>query len=1018
MNGDRIKHFREESGYTQEKLASELGVSRQTVALMESGRYNPSLKICLRLASLLNRSLDDLFGNEGGIPLDNEDLLAILDIGSTATKAVLLKRKEDTWDVIADSYVKTTVEEPDNDVTAGVLEALRELNKQFKGKKLVTSSGKPALPLLATSSAGGGLQIAVFGVSSTDTGEVASHAANGAGGVILRRFTVDDELPVIERMRFLHDIHPDMILLAGGVDGGNIASVIRLAEILALSEPTTKYSHQERPPVVFAGNKGARELALKTLKDFDCHVTENLRPTLETTNIFPAQSAIHDLFLHHVMEKAPGYKKLKKWADDRILPTPAAVEKILSLYGETQHKNVVLADMGGATTDLFSNIIGEYNRTVAANIGMSYSLGQILKEAGEEKVSERFQPSVTAELIRNYCGNKMIYPVRIPHKDWEIQIEQHMAVLGLQLAWEQHQKANFKLKRVGLLDRRRKEAAYDPFAEVLSIRDTPKLFQYTDIDLFVGAGGVLSHVRHQAEALHILIDGFLPEGVTTLAVDQGFHSPHFGMLSTLFPTEALEAFVRSSLNEVAYVLAPLGKYDEKKTALTLIKDDGALSSDIPWGALAYYPQGLKAKIVLSKNVSLGDQQGEMALNSKIPVVIDCRGRGKYFNGRPFTDYVTLYTHETPPVCKAPAVDEAHHTPAEYDKTLLVRRRLPYKGEILVKEGESVLPDTPVGENNMTPPRVFLVDLHRLLGYDVNASNEDLKAGLVIRAGDTVSSQDVIFDGHIKKHKYLLRTPVRGRVMAIEDNGIIILEEIQDYSVKPVTIPVASLLNTKPKHMKGFLAVKEGDFVEKGIHLVKFSPLTSSLREMSELRAPVTGIVKEVNVIKGTVTLQYDFETFRLPAFVKGTVKEVIPGYEALIETKGDVLNGRIGFGHEHWGLLSSWEDPDKKGKILFFNGAVTQEQLIRCRDENAAGLVAPSMSLTHWRDFYGEELGVAITGDEDIPFTLLLTKGFGESSFEQKTLEFLESRISRLSSVSGRTQIRAGVIRPFLLVSR
>lgn len=1013
MDGERIRKYRESAGYTQESLASELGISRQTVALIEGGRYNPSLKICLKMAQIFGRSLDDLFGSSGRDPLENEEAFAVVDIGSTATKAVLLTKEGKQWVVAADSYVKTTVEDPENDVTAGVSAALREIDTRYKGKKILTSAGKPTIPLLATSSAGGGLQIAVFGISSTDTGEVASQSANGAGGVILRRFTIDDELPVIERMRFLHDIHPDMILMAGGIDGGNIAGVVRLAEILALSEPTMKYSRQERPPVVFAGNSNARDLVTKTLDGFECHVTENIRPSLDKTNIFPAQASIHHLFLNHVMEKAPGYPKLKKWAGEHILPTPVGVEKILSLYGELKRKNVVMADMGGATTDIFSNIIGEYNRTVAANIGMSYSLGQIFKEAGEEKTSGRLEAPLSCDTVRRYCGNKMLYPTRLPEKEWEIEAEQHMAVLGLQLAWEQHQKTNFRLMKVGFLDRRRRDPSYDPFAEVLAIRNTPKSFQFTDIDLFIGSGGVLSHTRQDAEAIHMLLDGFLPQGITTLAVDKGFRSPHFGILSTLTPTEALDAFIRTSLREIAYVLAPNGKYDEKKSALTLIREDGAVASEVAWGSLLFYPQGLKARVIPAKNVSLDKNGSEFSIDSALPVVIDCRGRGRSYNGKPFTAYVPLYQRETEPETEAPEEKAS----VENDITITLPRRMPYKGELFVKKGDEVFPETPVGENNMTPPRIFMVDLRRLLGYDIKADKEELLAGVIVKEDDIVATHAKVFDGLIGKKHHVLKTPVRGRVLAVEENGIIILEEIQDYSTKPVTIPLAEILNIRPRHMKGHLSVKEGDFIEKGMHLVKLSQETITMRESPDLKAPVTGIVRNIDLDEGTVTIQYDFNPLKTHAFVKGSVKEVLPGYEALIEARGHRLTGRIGFGHEHWGELAPWETEDKEGKVLFLNGEVTLAYLRACQEKNVRGLVAPAMDLSDWRTFFGEELGSAITGDENLGFTLLITRGFGKGSLGKETRAFLEKHTGEMSSISGRTQIRAGVIRPFLLIN-
>ena len=190
-----------------------------------------------------------------------------------------------------------------------------------------------------------------------------------------------------------------------------------------------------------------------------------------------------------------------------------------------------------------------------------------------------------------------------------------------------------------------------------------------------------------------------------------------------------------------------------------------------------------------------------------------------------------------------------------------------------------------------------------------------------------------------------------------------------------------------------------------------------MRESPDLKAPVTGIVRNIDLDKGTVTIQYDFNPLRTHAFVRGSVKEVLPGYEALIEARGHRLTGRIGFGHEHWGELAPWETEDKEGKVLFLNGEVTLAHLRACQEKNVRGLVAPAMDLSDWRTFFGEELGSAITGDENLGFTLLITRGFGKGSFGKETRAFLEKHTGEMTSISGRTQIRAGVIRPFLLIN-
>src|SRR5204863_2012151 len=105
---------------------------------------------------------------------------------------------------------------------------------------------------------------------------------------------------------------------------------------------------------------------------FDLKIVANLRPVLEHEHLGPARDAIHDMFLEHVMAHAPGYDKLMTWTDAPIMPTPGAVGNILQTIAKLQKINVIGVDIGGATTDVFSGFEKTFNRTVSANLGMSY----------------------------------------------------------------------------------------------------------------------------------------------------------------------------------------------------------------------------------------------------------------------------------------------------------------------------------------------------------------------------------------------------------------------------------------------------------------------------------------------------------------------------------------------------------------------------------------------------------------------------------------------------------------------
>ena len=177
-----------------------------------------------------------------------------------------------------------------------------------------------------------------------------------------------------EKITRIRQLRPDMILLSGGVDGGTTKHVVELAEILAAANPQPRLGQDYKLPVIYAGNNKATSDIEKTLSDLtDLDVTENIRPVLEKENLKPSRDKIHDLFMEHVMQQAPGYKKLMSWTDAPIMPTPGAVGALIEMVAKKENISVVGVDIGGATTDIFSVFQEQFNRTVSANLGMSYS---------------------------------------------------------------------------------------------------------------------------------------------------------------------------------------------------------------------------------------------------------------------------------------------------------------------------------------------------------------------------------------------------------------------------------------------------------------------------------------------------------------------------------------------------------------------------------------------------------------------------------------------------------------------
>lgn len=358
------------------------------------------------------------------------DIRSILatDCGSTTTKAILIEREADGFRLKTRGEAPTTVEAPFEDVTRGVLNAVREV-EELRGRPLLDGErirtpqqGEAGVDLyVSTSSAGGGLQMMVSGLVLQMTGESAQRAALGAGAIVMDVMALNDGRRPHEKIRRLRQLRPDMILLSGGTDGGDVRRVAEMAELLAAADPKARLGAGYELPVVFAGNRDAAATVASSLGSrVALSTVPNLRPTLERENLGPARDAIHELFMEHVMAHAPGYKKLMTWTAVPIMPTPGAVGLIIEKIARRDRRSVLGVDIGGATTDIFSVFDDPggagpvFNRTVSANLGMSYSISNVMAEAGLDGIL-RWVPFPVDEVeLRNRIKNKMIRPTTIP----------------------------------------------------------------------------------------------------------------------------------------------------------------------------------------------------------------------------------------------------------------------------------------------------------------------------------------------------------------------------------------------------------------------------------------------------------------------------------------------------------------------------------------------------------------------------------------------------------------------------
>jgi uncharacterized protein (TIGR01319 family) len=569
------------------------------------------------------------------------------DCGSTTTKAILIEKIDGEYRLKVRGEAPTTVEAPFEDVTKGVLNAVMEAEelsgrRLLNGDRIITPQreNEGVDIYVSTSSAGGGLQMMVAGVVKAMTGESAERAALGAGSIVMDVLASNDGRLPHQKIQRIRQLRPDMILLSGGIDGGTISHVVGLAEILAAANPKPRLGQTYMLPVIYAGNNKARDAIKDRLDEItDLDIVENIRPVLEQENLGPSRDKIHDLFMEHVMAQAPGYKKLMSWTDAPIMPTPGAVGLLIDMIARQENISVVGVDIGGATTDIFSVFKEKFNRTVSANLGMSYSICNVLSETTLENVLRWIPFDIDENELTNRIGNKMIRPTTVPQSLEELVIEQAIAREALRLSFRQHKEFAVGLK--GIQTERTISDAFDQSSS------GETLVNMMDLDLLIGSGGVLSHAPRRHQSARMLIDAFQPHGITQLAVDSIFMMPQLGVLTNVDHKDiaqsarkaALEVFDKDCLIRLGTCIAPVSpgkkvKPDTKILSAEFTMPDGHVEKrDLKTGELLLIEAPFKpvrAHLKPSKNHDIGGGKGEPVektiYGGVVGIILDGRGR--------------------------------------------------------------------------------------------------------------------------------------------------------------------------------------------------------------------------------------------------------------------------------------------------------------------------------------------------------------------------------------------------------
>lgn len=462
--------------------------------------------------------------------------ILVYDVGSTYTKAsaFCLAAGELAW--LARAQAPTTVDDIDTGLSAAAAALAGRLGRDTYDPDCV----------YAASSAAGGLRMVAMGYMPRVTAKAAKEVAMSAGARVLEVMSYDDEAEYKREM--LREIRPDIILLAGGTDGGETAALVADARIIAASGV--------KATVIVAGNQAAQPTVAEILAGANVAAVRvpNVMPTIHELKVKPAREAIHEQFIHQIT-KARGLAKLMaRLTVNKVVPTPGAVLMAAELLArgtpeEEGVGGVVVVDLGGATTDIHSVLphLEELSleekglvltnekqpayRTVEGNLGLRVSARGIVDTVGEKALALRagLAGEEGEEAAKRYAAYLEANPEHLAADGVERALDRAMAAAAIEVAFKRH--AGYIAEH------------FDPVMGV--VPGTPIGRDLRQVKIMLAIGGVFAH-SPPAEGESIVTaalanpgSSLLP-GAPKIVLDSQYLLYAVGVLSQYYPTAALK----------------------------------------------------------------------------------------------------------------------------------------------------------------------------------------------------------------------------------------------------------------------------------------------------------------------------------------------------------------------------------------------------------------------------------------------------------------------------------------------
>jgi len=551
--------------------------------------------------------------------------LLVIDVGSISTRAILFDVVDEQYRFLGAGVSPTTAIAPYRNISEGVRMALDNL-QAITSRTLIDANQHLIIPaqsdgsgvdrFAATISVGEPLRLVVMGLLEDVSLESALRLAKSTYARVIQTISLNDRRKTDTRINMLMRARPDLILVAGGTEGGASQSIMSLLEAVGLACYIMPVD--QRPDVFYVGNQSLTEEVTALLSGHtNLHHGANIRPSLEEEQLDASRTSLAHLYAQLRVKHIPGVDELKAWSGDALYPTAFAFSRMIRLLSKiwTSRKGVLGLDIGASATTLVTALDNDLSIQVYPQFGLGNpNLATLLDRVAAHEILRWSTTELTQERLQEYLIAKSLNPQSVPDSVDEMDIEQAVARVLIQSALK---------------------SAVSEFPSGLTYLADGNI---PLVEPILATGGILAHMQSLPHCALLLLDSLQPVGVTTLILDQNQIAPALGAAATFNQLLAIQVLESNSFLNLGTFIAPVvnAKYGWPILRVKMTDETGQETTvEVKQGSIETLPlpYGRTARLQLhplhNADVGMGAPGrggGFTVKGGVLGVVIDGRGR--------------------------------------------------------------------------------------------------------------------------------------------------------------------------------------------------------------------------------------------------------------------------------------------------------------------------------------------------------------------------------------------------------